>query len=118
MNAQALIIDGRTRKVNVFVASVTTAQSDNPSQIVLRHALDMGHVQDLLAPTEREEYLGGGETKKVKSFRAEMPVIIMGEYSGIEEGMGVYSRPVSPGEVATLCRLSTPTGTDTGLQGF
>ncbi len=55
---QALVIDGRTRKLNVFVASVTQAQSDNPYQLVLRHALDMGHIQDILAPTERDEYLG------------------------------------------------------------
>ena len=81
MNTQALVIDGRTRKLSAFVASVTQAQSDNPYQIVLRHALDMGHIQDILAPTEREEYLGGGETKTRKHFCAEMPVILMGEYS-------------------------------------
>src|SRR3989344_492417 len=81
MNTQALVIDGRTRKLQAFVASVTLAQSDNAYQIVLRHALDMGHVQDILAPTEREEYLGGGETKTRKHFLAEMPVILMGEYS-------------------------------------
>lgn len=78
---QALVIDGRTRKLQTFVASVTQAQSDNPFQIVLRHALDMGHVQDILALTEQDVYLGGGETKKLKRFRSEMPVIIMGEYS-------------------------------------
>ena len=78
---QALVIDGRTRKLNAFVASVTQAQSDNPYQLVLRHALDMGHIQDILAPTEREDYLGGGETKTRKQFLAEMPVILMGEYS-------------------------------------
>jgi len=77
---QALVIDGRTRKLQAFVASVTQAQSDNPFQLVLRHALDMGHFQDILALTEQDVYLGGGETKKLKRFRSEMPVIIMGEY--------------------------------------
>ena len=79
--SEVLVIDGRTRKLRAFVASATQAQSDNPYQLVLRHALDMGHIQDILAPTEQDVYLGGGETKKLKKFRAEMPVIIMGEYS-------------------------------------
>jgi len=77
----ALVIDGRTRKLQAFVASVTKAQDDNPYQIVLRHALDMGHIQDILNPTESDVYLGGGETKKLKRFTADMPVILMGEYA-------------------------------------
>lgn len=81
MSTQALVIDGRTRKLNAFVASVTLAQADNPYQLVLRHALDMGHIQDILASTEREDYLGGGETKNRKQFAANMPVVLMGEYS-------------------------------------
>lgn len=77
----ALIIDGRNRKLQTFVASVTKAQDDNPYQLVLRHALDIGHIQDVLNPTEQDVYLGGGETKRLKRFTTEMPVIIMGEYT-------------------------------------
>lgn len=80
---QAIIIDGRARTLRTFVASVTKAQDDNPHQLVLRHALDMGNITNLLAPTERKEYVGGGETVTRRHFRADMPVIIMGTYSAM-----------------------------------
>lgn len=89
----ALVIDGRTRKLCAFVASVTQAQGDNHYQLVLRHALDVGHLPELLAPTEQDEYLGGGETKRRKHFRADMPVILM----------GMYSAQSSAGHVAVYC---------------
>lgn len=89
----ALVVDCRNRYLQAFVASVTQAQSDNPYQLVLRHALDMGHIQDLLNPTERDEYLGGGEYKNMRNFRAEMPVILMGQYSAQSSAghVSVYS---------------------------
>lgn len=71
MDTQALVIDCRTRKLEVFVASATQAQTDNPYQLVLRHALDLGSILDLLAPTDQEAR---------KKFLADMPVILMGEY--------------------------------------
>src|SRR3989344_2400312 len=76
-----LVIDGRSRNLQAFVASATQAQNDNPYQLVLRHALDMGHLPEILKPTEDDVYLGGGETKRLRRFRAEMPVLLMGKYS-------------------------------------
>ena len=53
----------------------------------------MGHIEDLLAPTEQDEY-SNSETKKTKRILIEMPVIIMGEYSarGSDGHVVVYSR--------------------------
>lgn len=66
--------------METFVASATQAQRQNDYQLVLRHALDMGGLKDILAPTERSEDVGGG-VKRVKRFTADIPIILMGGYS-------------------------------------
>jgi hypothetical protein len=58
----ALVIDGRTRQLSAFVASVTQAQSDDYCQLVLRHALAV-------------------DFANLPGSRPEMPVILMGEYA-------------------------------------
>jgi len=81
LNTTALVIDCRARTLVTFVASVTEAQEGNTSQLVLRHALDLGKFDTLLASSEAEVYEGGGVTRTRRVFRAEMPVILMGQYS-------------------------------------
>ena len=76
---EILVIDGRSRALRAFVASVTKAQEDNPYQVVLRHALDMGCIRDLLAPKGVEGYFGGEVIRQ--ECRVQIPVLIMGEYS-------------------------------------
>jgi len=79
---KAFVVDARTRNLKTFVASVTKTQHD-PYQLVLRHALDIGKLRDLMNEAAAEVYLGCGETKRIKRFKAEMPVIIMGEYAAL-----------------------------------
>ncbi len=90
----ALVVDCRSRNLVAFVASVTEAQEGNPLQLVLRHALDIGTFDSLLASSEAEVY-GDGRTRTRRQFRAEMPVLLIGEY-GARSSAG-HVTVVAPG---------------------
>jgi hypothetical protein len=72
MNANSvLVIDARSRELKVFVASATQAQADNPTQLVLRHALDLGNLGALLSSAHENNFI------------ADMPVLVIGSYSAM-----------------------------------
>jgi len=80
-----ICIDCRSRNLAVFSASVTRAQADNEQQLVVRHALDMGYLGELLESTEQQEYISGGhvvvgEYRKVRRFFSKLPVLLLGSF--------------------------------------
>lgn len=74
-----LVIDSRNRDLSVFVASATKTGFDKQTQLVLRHALDMGFSLELLQAEKVN--IGRGKTVVRRYLTVPMPILLMGEYS-------------------------------------
>lgn len=72
MENSVLVIDCRNRNLNAFVASATKAKEGSPLQLVLRHALGVGDIREVLNSAEEDGH---------RRFVADMPVLLMGGYA-------------------------------------
>lgn len=108
--SSVLVIDARSRGLQCFVASATVAGADRPNQLVLRHALDMNDLGSILGTWE-EEYCGFGHSKRVKRFRSELPIIVMGRYEAKSSaGHAVVRADDSHRKVVVVGGLGEPFG--------
>ncbi len=80
---EALVIDSRSRRLHTFVASVTKVQ-ENPRQLVLRDALDMGSIWRFVESKDEDK----------EKIVLGMDVLLMGEYEArsSEGHVSVFSK--------------------------
>ncbi len=81
--SEVLVIDSRNRRLHTFVASVTKVQ-ENPRQLVLRDALDMGSIWRFVESKDEDK----------EKIVLGMDVLLMGEYEArsSEGHVSVFSK--------------------------
>ncbi len=86
------MIDCRSRELKVWMASATQT---NNFQLVLRHALEMGTLKDLLAKSEKVEFNRFGK-KPVRIIRSSWPVIALGNYQAMSSAGHAWVKGAVP----------------------